>query len=162
MTERRSTSITPVTIELREEHYAAEFALRLPMLSGAWDGNWKHPRAWRIDVAVYFRFRLPLWRLAGRELIVQDADRELEQVEYWEHWVLAGDRHQALGCLVRDLRRDDRAEWITHAAIYRVRPPLTADERLDLERCNGKLLLERARTAPIRPGRWGKLEMALA
>lgn len=162
-TERRAGPISPVTIELRGEFYAAEFAPRLAQPSGVWDGNWKNNRAWRLEVAVHFSVVLPDWALVERALFVRDGTRRRAWVEYWEHWVLASSREQAVGCLVRDLRRDRLAEWITHVALYRVLPPLTAARRQEIERVNGRLLLERERVrvqAASAPGRGRQLEMA--
>ena len=132
----RHGGISPVTIELREEFRDTEWP-GCPQPSGCWDGNWKHERAWRIDVAVHFAFLLPDWRLEGRELLVGPGGRRRDYVEYWEHVVLAKNREQALNCLVRDLRKDCGAEWITHAAVYRVRPPLERAVVREIERHNG-------------------------
>ncbi len=162
----RNGPISPVTIELREEFYAAEFSHRLPCLSGAWGiGMWRHPKAWRIECAVHFAAALPDWRIEGRELVVAAGTRRVAWVEWWEHWVLAKDREQAMGCLVRDLRRDAAAEWITHAAVYRVRPPLERALVTEIERYNRRLLLERTRAGVgathASPVQNRQLEMAL-
>lgn len=145
----RNGPISPVTIELREEHYAAEFT-RLAKYSGAWGpGVWKHPRCWRIEVVVHWRFVCP------------GTDHAYEHVEYWEHWVLAANREQAIACLVRDLKREPDADAIQYAAVYRVRPPLEAPEVREIEQYNGRLLLERARRVELARPAGRQMELVL-
>ncbi|MEN6427298.1 MAG: hypothetical protein ABFE13_18235 [Phycisphaerales bacterium] len=120
---RRSKTIPRVAVELREEHWATEFRDRLPMYTGVWEsGLWKHRRIWRIEAAIHFDG--PGFR----------------KVEYREHWVYAKSREAAIGCLVRDLK----GRFVTHAAIYRVLPPLSEAEVREIEAINRDLISERA------------------
>ena len=120
---RRREEIPRVTIELREEYWATEFRDRLPMVTGVWEpGLWKHRSIWRIEAAIHFDG--PGFR----------------KVEFWEHWVYARSREAAIGCLVRDLR----GRFVTHAAIYRILPPLTEAEVQQIEAINRRLLDEYA------------------
>jgi hypothetical protein len=142
---RRSEQISHVAIELREEHWAREFRPRLATLSGCWEPSlWRHWRIWRIEAAIHFR--MPRWRVVrteGGERVVVEGWRT-GPVEWIEHWVYASHREMAIACLVRDLRADPRAEFISHAAIYRVLPPPTKAEGMELDRINNRLARERA------------------
>jgi hypothetical protein len=145
-----------VTIELAEERYA-EFAAQLAAPSGIGaSAAWHEPRAWRIDCAVHWSVVLPDWRIEGRVLIVAAGTRRRDWTEWREHWVLAKDRHQALGCLVRDLRREACAEGITRAVVYRVtggRPAaVLARQRDEIRLANCRLKAEHLRAR--RDGTW--------
>ena len=81
---------------------------------------------------------------AGPQVIATgDTWRPLRYVECREHWVYAKTREAAIGCLVRDLKADPRHEFISHAVIYRVRPPLTATQVHRIEAVNARLMRER-------------------
>ena len=144
---RRSETISHVAIELREERYEAEWPA-FSIITGCWAlGLWKHRAVWCIETAIHFH--MPVWRVVHTEhgyvIITGDAWREAEYVEYREHWVYARSREAAIGCLVRDLKADPRHEFISHAAIYRIQPPLTAAQVHRIETINTCLLRERAK-----------------
>ena len=134
-----------MAIELRQERYEAEWPA-LAIITGCWaPGLWKHKAVWCIEVAVHFR--MPVWRVvqtdAGNVIAAGDTWRPLRYVECREHWVYAKTREAAIGCLVRDLKADPRHEFISHAVIYRVRPPLTASQVHRIEAVNARLMRER-------------------
>jgi len=162
---RRSDTINHVAIELAEDRWAAEFRPRLAACSGVWEpGLWKHTGIWRIECAIHFR--MPVWAVQGNEVVVSDWWRPALYVEYVEHWVYAKDRSMAIACLVRDLNQDERAEFISHAAVYRVLAPPTKREVLELEQINARLrrewtdLRERQATEGRRPQR--QMEFAVS
>jgi hypothetical protein len=144
---RRAAKFNHAAIELREEHYAAEWPA-LAIVSGDWvAGIWKSPKAWCIEAAIHFR--MPVWGVthteAGDAVLTVSPDRwrPSPYVEHWQHWVYAKDRTTAIACLVRDINRDERAEFISHAAIYRVSGPQPAAVVREIEAINGRLIRER-------------------
>lgn len=142
---RRSDKISHVAIELREERYETDWPA-FAFITGCWaPGLWKHKAVWCIEAAIHFR--MPVWRVLhtdqGDVLSAGNAWRDAGYVEHWEHWVYAKSREAAIGCLVRDLKADPRHEFISHAVIYRVRPPLTAAQVSHIEMINTRLLRER-------------------
>lgn len=144
--DRRSDTITHVAIELREDRYAVEWPA-LALITGCWEpGLWKHRAVWCIEAAVHFR--MPTWRVVhgdrGDMVEIGDGWRESPHVEHWEHWVYAKSREAALSCLVRDLRADPRHEFISHAAVFRITPPLTVGQVQRIEAINSRLLRNRA------------------
>ena len=94
-------------------------------------GEWRHPRLWRFWIEIEF---------AGVD------DREAR-----EHGVLATTRERAIGCLVRDLKKDERARFIARVVVMKITPPLPAGEVRAIEAANARLLRERE--AAKRPGR---------
>jgi len=139
---RRADRVSHVAIELREERWAAEFRPRMAILSGVWEpGLWRHPRIWRIEAAIWFR--MPNWRIERGQVVVDGSWRMAPHVEYVEHWVYAGERSEAIGCLVRDLNRDERAEFVSHVAVYRILPPMPRQRVLEIEQINASLRLRR-------------------
>jgi len=94
-------------------------------------GQWRNPRLWRFFLAVGFVG----W----------------PEAEFREHGVLASSREYALGCLVRDLKRDPRARLVERIVVYEIRRPMLPGEVHAIETINARLLRERE--AAKRPGR---------
>lgn len=143
---RRAETFNHVAIELAEDQREGEWSRRLAPCTGVWQpGLWKHPAIWRIEAAIHFR--TPRWSVARTErgeVVRVDGWRPLlvdgvPYVEFVEHWVYAKDRGAAIASLVRDLNRDPRVEFISHAVVYRVRPPLSERTRQEIEHLNARI-----------------------
>ncbi|HUU94045.1 MAG TPA: hypothetical protein VM238_22870 [Phycisphaerae bacterium] len=98
---------------------------RFWLVTGEGDGigQWRHPALWR--------FLLEMSFAGGRES------------EAREHGVLATTRERALGCLVRDLKREERAEWVERVIVYRICPPLPPSVVREIESLNSRLQRQR-------------------
>lgn len=135
---RRAESFNHCSIVLGDPK---EFADHLCGFSGVWEpGRWKAPNIWRIEASIHFR--MPRWGVVGQDVVV-DGWRESPYVEWIEHWVYAKDRSMAIACLVRDLKLDSRAEFISYATVYRVLAPPTRQEVMEIETINTRLIRER-------------------
>ena len=98
---------------------------------GAGIGQWRHPRLWRFFLEIAF---------AG-----------CPHTEAREHGVLATTRERALACLVRDLKKDERARLVRRVVVVKIARPLLPGEVHPIETINARLLRERE--AAKRPGR---------
>lgn len=143
---RRAESFNHCSIVLADP---AEFAGVLAWHTGVYErGAWRQPNIWTIEASLHFR--MPSWWLQDVEggwCMGLGGWRESPYVEWIVHAVYAKDRATAIACLVRDLKADPRAEFISHATVYRVVEPLTKAEIYELDRINACLVRERAERA---------------
>jgi hypothetical protein len=91
--------------------------------------SWKHPARWTLWVAIIRRDRT--W-------------------EFREHVVYAASQAVAVACLWRDLRAEEDWWQVRLVQLWKVDPPLTAAQVLDVERANAWLQREVA-AAGARP-----------
>lgn len=160
---RRAESLNHCSIVLSDPK---EFAGRLGWHTGVWErGAWRQSNIWTIEASIHFR--MPGWSTAATQAggwrLWGGDYRESPYVEWIEHAVYAKDRAMAIACLVRDLKVDPRAEFISHATVYRVLAPLTKQQVHELDVINARLARERMEREEqqARDGRRARVEKQL-
>lgn len=140
---RRAESFSHCSIVLGDPQ---GFAGRLGWHTGVWErGAWRQSNLWTIEASLHFR--MPAWAMytfEGGWQLWGDGFRESPYVEYIAHGVYAKDRATAIASLVRDLKADPRAEYISYATVYRVVEPLTKQQVYELDQINARLIRDRA------------------